>query len=86
MVLSIDRSVQVFCLMEKSDYVVLKELLEHEQRDAENNGSFKLRSEAIVTESRDYRVEKPALSIFTGSLTNRHVWKFVNLSNLCQNY
>ena len=62
--------------MEKSDYALLEEVFEREQRDAGNNGSFKIRGKAIVTESRANWVEKPALSIFTGLLTNRHVWKF----------
>ena len=72
--------------MEKSDYGFLEELFKREQRDAGNNGSFKICGQAIVTENRDDRVEKPVLSIFTGPLTNRHVGKFSNLSKLCQNY
>ena len=68
--------------MEKSDYALLEELYKREQRVSGNNGSFKIRDQAIVTENRDDRVEKPVSSIFTGPLTNRRVWKFSNLSEL----
>ena len=61
---SADQSVKVFFFMEISDYALLEEPFEREQRDTGNNGSFKILGEAKVTESRDDRVEKPALNIF----------------------
>ena len=68
--------------MEKSDYALLEELYKREQRVAGNNGSFKIRGQAIVTENRDGRVEKPVFTIFTGPLTNRRVRKFSNLNEI----